>query len=219
MRVVILGCGRVGSELARMLSGDGHQVAVIDLKTEAFRRLGSAFKVETIVGTGIDPDTLIRAGIQQCDVFAACTEGDNRNIMSALVAKKMFEVKTVLVRIYDPRRTEIYRETGLETICPTLVGAAEFYKVIAHGDPMVSMSVDGGQHQIVEWLLGDDHGGQKIRSLRIPDDATVAALIRDGNAAVPLSDTVLQAGDRLIILTKTTGIGEMRALMNGANTR
>ena len=106
MRVVILGCGRVGSELAKMLVRDGHQVAVIDLKPEAFRRLGSAFSGEIIVGTGIDPDTLIRAGIQQCDVFAACTEGDNRNIMSALVAKKMFEVKTVLVRIYDPRRTE-----------------------------------------------------------------------------------------------------------------
>ena len=219
MRAVVLGCGRVGSELAKMLERDGHHVSVIDLKPEAFRRLPSGFKGEIVVGTGIDPDTLIRAGIQQCDVFASVTEGDNRNIMSALVAKRMFNVSNVLVRIYDPRRTSIYRELGLETICPTLVGAAEFYKVIAHGEPMLSMSVDGGQHQVVEWLIDEKHAGVKIRSLPIPEDATVASLIRDGSASVPMSDTVLKEGDRLIVLVRTSAMGDMRAIMNGGHAR
>jgi len=213
MNAVILGCGRVGSELAKMLAADGNHVTVVDLKAEAFRRLGGNFSGGTIVGTGIDPDTLIRAGIQEADVFAAVTEGDNRNIMSALVAKRMFNVSKVLVRIYDPRRTSIYQETGLETICPTLVGAAEFYKVIAQGEPMLSMSVNGGQHQVIEWLLTESQAGRKIRALRIPDDASIAALIRDGNLSVPLADTVVATGDRLIVLVKTTAMNAMHAVM------
>ena len=215
MRVVILGCGRVGSELAKMLVRDGHEVTVIDLKPEAFSRLGENFLGETVIGTGIDPDTLIRAGIQKADVFAAVTEGDNRNIMSALVAKTLFNVKQVLIRCYDPNRTSIYRELGLETICPTLVGAAELYKVIAQGVPLNSMSIDGGQHQVVEWVMDEKQAGRKIRSLSIPEEATVGALIRDGAASMPLSDTALRPGDRLIIVVKTEAIGKVHAMMNG----
>jgi trk system potassium uptake protein len=119
MRVVIMGCGRVGSYLAARLDGEGHQVSVIDLTARAFRRLPDGFRGQTIVGTGIDEDVLRAAGIEGADAFVAATEGDNRNIMAAQVAREIFGVPEVIARIYDPVREEIYRELGLDTICPT----------------------------------------------------------------------------------------------------
>ena len=123
MRVVIMGCGRVGGRLARLLAEEEHQVTVIDNDSRAFRRLGEGFSGETVLGTGIDEDVLIRAGIEQADVFVAATEGDNRNIMAAQIAQKLFQVPRVVARIYDPGRSAVYRDLGIKTYCPTLVGA------------------------------------------------------------------------------------------------
>jgi len=123
MRVVILGCGRVGAYLARMLVAEGHQVTVIDKNSAAFTRLGPDFPGNLVVGTGIDEDVLRRAGIEQADAFVAVTNGDNTNVMAAQVAREIFGIPRVICRIYDPLREEIYRSLGLETICPTLWGA------------------------------------------------------------------------------------------------
>ncbi len=123
MHVVILGCGRVGATLALMLETDGHSVAIIDRDREAFRRLGRSFKGETVLGTGIDEDVLRKAGIERAGAFAATTSGDNSNIMSAQIAKMMFKVPRVVARIYDPLRAEAYKELGIDTISPTLLGA------------------------------------------------------------------------------------------------
>jgi len=119
MRVVILGCGRVGAYLANMLAEAGHQVTVIDKNSLAFNRLGADFPGKTVVGTGIDEDVLRRAGIEQADAFVAVTNGDNTNMMSAQVAREIFGVKRVICRVYDPLRGELYRTLGLETICST----------------------------------------------------------------------------------------------------
>jgi trk system potassium uptake protein TrkA len=130
VKIVILGCGRVGSTLATMLDLAGHKVSIIDYTSDAFQRLSPDFGGETILGNGVDEEVLVRAGIKEADAFVAVTNGDNRNIMSSQIAKEIFRVKKVMCRIYDPIREEIYHELGLETISPTKVGAQMFFDAI-----------------------------------------------------------------------------------------
>ncbi|HEY8447521.1 MAG TPA: TrkA family potassium uptake protein [Thermomicrobiales bacterium] len=119
MKVVIMGCGRVGARIASILDHNGHDVSVIDKESRAFRRLAPDFRGQTIIGTGIDEDVLRSAGIEQAQVFIAVTNGDNRNIMAAQVARHVFNVPEVICRIYDPVREDTYRRLGLTTVCPT----------------------------------------------------------------------------------------------------
>jgi trk system potassium uptake protein TrkA len=123
MKVLILGCGRTGANLARMLVAEGHQVTVIDKERAAFTRLGPDFAGTVEVGIGIDEDVLRRAGIEGAEAFVAVTNGDNTNAMAAQVARDIFGVRRVVCRIYDPLRAEIYHKLGLQVICPTLWGA------------------------------------------------------------------------------------------------
>ncbi len=123
MKVIIMGCGRVGATVASMLDEDGHDVTILDTRIDAFRRLPVGYGGKRQVGNGIDQDTLARIGIRQADAFMAVTQGDNRNVMAAQITKHIFGVRRVLCRIYDPIREEIYKGLGLETISPTLVGA------------------------------------------------------------------------------------------------
>ncbi len=127
MKVLILGCGRVGSTLASMLDRSGHSVSVLDQSSDAFQRLSPDFGGETYVGNGVDEDILIRAGIKEADAFVAVTNGDNRNIMASQIAKEIFHVNKVMCRIYDPIREQTYRELGMVTMCPTTIGAQIFY--------------------------------------------------------------------------------------------
>lgn len=123
MKIVIMGCGRVGSRLATMLDEEGHEVTVLDIRADAFRRLSPEFQGKKHVGNGIDMDVLERIGVRGADAFIAVTQGDNRNVMATQMAKYIFEVPRALCRIYDPIREEMYRGLGLETISPTVVGA------------------------------------------------------------------------------------------------
>jgi trk system potassium uptake protein TrkA len=131
MRVVILGCGRVGAMLAQLLTSEGHNVTVIDQDGDAFRRLGGDFpQSQTVIGNGTDEDVLRRAGLEEADAFVATTNGDNRNIMAAEIARHTFGVHKVLCRIYDPIRQETYNGMGLQSICPTIVGAKLFREAL-----------------------------------------------------------------------------------------
>ena len=121
MKVIIVGCGRVGSTLARKLDEEGHEVTVIDLNESQFSRLGENFTGKTIKGTGIDEDVLRSAGIEEADAFVAATNGDNRNIMASQIAKEIFKVPHVITRIYDPIRADMYRELGIDTIPSTTI--------------------------------------------------------------------------------------------------
>jgi trk system potassium uptake protein len=132
MRIVIVGCGRVGAYLAKSLVAEGHQVTVIDKNSAAFKRLGSDFAGDLVMGTGIDEDVLRRAGIEQAEALVAVTNGDNTNIMAAQVAKEVFGVKRVICRIYDPLRQEIYHDLGLETYCPTLLGSSRIQAMLTN---------------------------------------------------------------------------------------
>ncbi len=122
MNIIILGCGRMGSTMAIRLAREGHEVYVIDQEPDAFRRLRD-FTGTTVLGNGLDPDVLKRAGIKRADAFVAVTNGDNRNITSVQIAKEIFNVPKVLARIYDPMRASAYETLGIPTICTTMIGA------------------------------------------------------------------------------------------------
>lgn len=138
MKVVVMGCGRVGARVSSILDHNGHKVTVIDTNANSFRRLSPEFGGDTVLGTGIDEDVLKAAGIEVADAFVAVTNGDNRNIMAGQVARIMFNVRDVIVRIYDPVREDTYRRLGLSTVCPTttisaliidqVIGASESYR-------------------------------------------------------------------------------------------
>lgn len=123
MKIVIMGCGRLGSRLAGMLERQGNQVVVIDANESAFRRLSEGFTGERVVGNGMDAATLERAGISEAEAFFAVTQGDNRNYFASQMAREVYGVRRVLCRVYDPVREEIFRELGLETFSPTSFGA------------------------------------------------------------------------------------------------
>jgi len=123
MKVVIMGCGRVGGRLAGLLAADGHTVTVLDIDAYSFRRLPPDFNGTALVGNGLDEEALKRAGIEEADAFVALTQGDNRNVMAAQMAKHIFNVPRVICRIYDPLRRELYDTLGLEAISPTTVFA------------------------------------------------------------------------------------------------
>ena len=123
MKVIILGCGRVGATVASKMSREGHDVTIIDLSADAFRRLSRDFAGKTLVGNGIDEDTLRKADAEHADAFVAVTNGDNRNIMSVELAKVRFKVPKVVARIYDPIRASAYAEMGIDTLCTTCIGS------------------------------------------------------------------------------------------------
>ena len=130
MKVVIMGCGRVGALLAAELSRDGHDVLILDTDESAFRFLPDGFPGQTFVGNGIDLDILRKIGIEKADVFVSATRGDNRNVMAAQIAKHIFGVKVVASRVFDPLREEMYRNMGLRTINPTRVQAKRLKRII-----------------------------------------------------------------------------------------
>ena len=123
MKVVIMGCGRVGAQLAALLDNEGHSVAVLDIEAYSFRRLPSDFNGTALLGNGIDEAVLKKAGIEEADIFVALTQGDNRNVMAAQIAKHIFNVPRVVCRIYDPLRQELYSTLGLEAFSPTTIFA------------------------------------------------------------------------------------------------
>ncbi|MCE5314468.1 MAG: NAD-binding protein [Armatimonadota bacterium] len=123
MKVVILGCGRVGATIATTMAREGHDITIVDLNKDSFRRLANDFTGKTIVGNGLSEETLRKADVEHADAFVAVTNGDNRNIMSVQLAKVRFKVPKVIARIYDPIRSYAYADMGIDTICTTCVGA------------------------------------------------------------------------------------------------
>ncbi len=147
MKVVIMGCGRVGAQLATNLDREGHDVTVLDLSASKFERfLADDFGGRKVVGDGRDQDVLRNAGVEGADAFVACTAGDNRNVMAAQMARILFNVPRVVCRIYDPLREEMYRMLGLRTISPTKVGAELLMQALtadsAEGEAVVNASTN-----------------------------------------------------------------------------
>ncbi|MBF6613826.1 MAG: TrkA family potassium uptake protein [Chloroflexi bacterium] len=145
MKIVILGCGRVGARLAQLMEASGHDVSIIDSDPAAFDRLPDNFNGQTVLGTGIDVDVLKSAGIATADAFAAVTNYDNTNIMACEVAKEIFGVKQVLARIYDPGREGMYHQLGLETICPTTLVSTTAHDILLSAFSQVAAAQEAQQ--------------------------------------------------------------------------
>jgi trk system potassium uptake protein TrkA len=135
VKVVIMGCGRVGSSVATRLSAEGHDVTIMDLDELSFRRLPSSFKGRRFVGSGVDQADLEAAGVREADAFLALSQGDNRNILASQLAKHIFGVQDVVTRLYDPFRGEIFGRLGLRTFSPTIVGADLAYRALMEQVP------------------------------------------------------------------------------------
>lgn len=213
MKFVLVGSGRVGARLANELSLAGHDVSIIDRNPKAFLRLSPNFRGETIEGVGFDRDVLVRAGIERADGFASVTNGDNTNIVSARIARYVFRVPMVVTRIYDPRRAEIYRRLGIQTISPTDWGASRIAELLLHPGLASQLTMGHGEVSFVEYVASEHLRGHRVEELNVPGEITVAALVRDGRATIPTPGTRFQLGDVLYIAVDTAFMTRLEQML------
>ena len=205
-----MGCGRVGSSLATALEAAGHSVAIIDQSKDAFRRLGADFKGRTVVGVGFDRDTLLEAGIDGADAFAAVSNGDNSNILAARVARENYGVTNVVARIYDPGRAEIYQRLGIPTVATVIWASDQILRRILPGGARSEWRDATGTVQLLEVHPHINWYGRPISELETATESRVSFLTRLGEALIPDEHTVLQDGDlvHMTILDAQLAIAE-----------
>ena len=205
-----MGCGRVGSSLATALEAAGHSVAIIDQSKDAFRRLGADFKGRTILGVGFDRDTLLEAGIDGADAFAAVSNGDNSNILAARVARENYGVTNVVARIYDPGRAEIYQRLGIPTVATVSWASDQILRRILPGGARSEWRDATGTVQLLEVHPHLNWYGRPISELEKATESRVAFLTRLGEALIPDEHTVLQDGDlvHMTIIDEKLAIAE-----------
>lgn len=194
MKVIIAGCGRVGALLATRLSLDGHEVAVVDKDRRSFRLLPGGFSGTRHCGTAFDRETMLAAGIERTDAFISVTSGDNSNVVSALVAKEVFRVPTVIARIYDPRRAEIYRRLGLPAVSSVAWSVGEILSLLRPELAEVTTFGDG-EVRLVRAMVPPGLAGRTVAELQRPGEAQVVAVVRAGSSFVPTDGSVLEASD------------------------
>jgi trk system potassium uptake protein TrkA len=193
MRVIVVGCGRVGSQLATLLSVEGHDVVVIDRDPGSFRRLGTAFNGMTVVGLGFDEEVLEAAGARGAGAFAAVTDLDNSNLMAAEVARKLFGVKHVVARLYNPDRERTYQQLGLDHVCGTTIVAQFLLEKIqaGHGHHLTHI----GDVEVIEFKASGKADGVKVKDIQSGRRFRIAAIMRGGETFIPEPDTPVRAGD------------------------
>jgi trk system potassium uptake protein TrkA len=213
MEVVIMGCGRVGSQTANLLSEAGHKISIIDIDPKSFSRLGKSFKGEKIVGFGFDKEVLEKAGIEHADAFASVTHGDNRNIIGALVAKREYKVPIVVARIYDPVRALVYNKLGINTISPTRWGANKIKEIICHSDVSSQLSLGSSEVEIMEVEVKSNLVGFSSDKINVPGEIIVVSITRLGRAFIPVVGTVMNEGDMLHIAVTSTAIPQLKRII------
>jgi len=213
MQIVIMGCGRVGSQLANLLYMDGHKVSIIDLDPKAFNRLGKNFKGKTIIGFGYDREVLINAGIENADAFASVTPGDNRNIIATLIAKREFKVPLVIARIYDPVRANVYKKLGITTIAPTTWGANKIWELICHSDVNTRLSLGNGEVEIIEVEVTHQTSGYRSEKINVPGEIMVLSITRLGKAFIPVVGSIMNEGDLLHVAVTATAIPQLKRML------
>lgn len=195
MHVVVVGCGRVGSGLAATLESEGHSVAVIDKRQQAFARLPTGFQGRRIVGIGFDRDRLMEAGIEQAGAVAAVTNGDNSNIVVARVAREAFQVERVVARIYDSRRAAIYERLGIPTVATVQWATERVLRRILPDAPGVEWIDPSARVCVIERPVPAPWAGHPVGSLDLAGTARVMGLTRLGEATIPTESVILQEGD------------------------
>jgi trk system potassium uptake protein len=195
VHVVIMGCGRVGSSLARNLERRGHTVAIIDQNPDAFRRLGPTYTGRKVMGYGFDRDVLIEALIEKADAFAAVSSGDNSNIISARVARETFGVHNVVARIYDPGRAEIYQRLGIPTVATVRWTTDQILRRLLPEGSEPDWRDPSGTVRMAEVAVDTGWIGRTVGELQSAAQARVAFITRLGEGLIPTRDTAIQEGD------------------------
>ncbi|MFA5118755.1 MAG: TrkA family potassium uptake protein [Candidatus Omnitrophota bacterium] len=210
MFIIIVGCGRVGAELAKLLSSEGHNVAVIDKNRASFDRLGNAFNGLVLIGNGFDLGLLKQAGIEKADAFCAVTNGDNTNLVAAQVAQKIFKVPKVLARVYDPQRAHIYSALGLNIISGTILFAAMLRDKIVESR-FSSYLIESNEIGVIEIEVKNGLVHKKIQDINIPQEFLVVAIRRLDGVVIPEPKTVLRDKDILMAVVKVSSLAKIKA--------
>jgi trk system potassium uptake protein len=211
---VIMGCGRVGSTLAVSLENQGHDVAIIDQDSSAFRRLGSSFEGKRVTGVGFDRDTLREAGIDEAYAFAAVSNGDNSNILAARVARETFGVEHVVARIYDPGRAEVYQRLGIPTVATVRWTADQMLRRLLPQGSVPEHTDPSGQIIIADVPVNAGWVGRRITEIEAETGSRVAYITRLGEGLLPTADTVYQDGDIVHLVTTTPTLTKVEQILD-----
>jgi trk system potassium uptake protein len=210
VHVVVVGCGRVGSELAGTLEKSGHTVAVIDKNPNAFRRLPPGYAGQRVVGFGFDRDNLVEAGIERAGAVAAVTNGDNSNILVARIARESFGIERVVARIYDPRRAAIYQRLGIPTVATVSWTTDQVLRRLLPGEQPHEWIDPSAKVGLVERVLPQAWGGKKLAALNEPGVFWLTAVTRLGEAQIAGSKLIGQEGDVLHFMVDVSAIDALR---------
>ena len=209
VHAVIVGCGRVGAELADALAQRDFTVAIIDKNPAAFEHLHAGFTGKTLVGPGFDRDILEQAGIKEADVFIAVTNGDNSNIVCARIAKEHYGRRTVAARIYDPRRAQIYERLGIPTVATVAWTTDQVLARVMPPSEAILGTIGSGDVVAIGVEVPDATAGTKISDLNVPGRVLVTAVTRFGKTEVAQPHTILQQGDFLNVVVVRSQLGRI----------
>lgn len=215
MRVVVVGCGRVGSELATLLSREGNEVAVIDKSAAALQRLAMDWGGKGVVGFGFDRDALEEAGIAHADALAAVTNGDNSNILTARIARETYQVPNVVARIYDPRRAVIYRRLGIPTVATVTWTVDQVVRRLLPDRTVTEWAAPSGDLVLVERSVPDGWVGFRLDDLEVPGRVKLVALTRAGKSTLFKPGLLGQEGDVLYISVMDDCLPELEDRLKG----
>ena len=215
MKVIIMGCGRVGEQVARLMVEDGHTVTVIDYDAAALDRLGADFKGRRVLGVGFDREVLLDAGIEDADAFAATSSSDNANIVAARIARHIFHVPRVVARLYEPSRAEVYQRLGLVTISSTTWGAQRIQELLTHRELDPVLTFGGGEAVVISIDTPPSWIGRAARHINVPGEILVTAITRQDRALLPLSGTELQAGDVVHLTVRADALDRIAEWLGG----
>ncbi len=214
MKIIVMGCGRVGSQVSLLLAEQGHDVTVIDhLDLDATTRLGPGFKGRVVNGLGFDEHILKEAGITHADAFIAASSTDNANIVGARIAKNIFKVPRVVARLFDPRRAEIYQRLGLKTISTTTMGAERIYKLVTHSDLDVTHNFGHGEVSLVAAEVPYSLAGRTVRDLAVPGEFNIVCITRGEKAFLPSTGTEFREGDILHLAVLSSALPRLQQML------
>jgi trk system potassium uptake protein TrkA len=214
VHVIVVGCGRVGSELAVSLENGGHTVAVIDKDRDAFRNLPDSFAGRAVLGFGFDREHLEQAGIEQASALAAVTSGDNSNILSARIARETYEIPNVVARIYDPRRAVIYQRLGIQTVATVAWTTDQVLRRLFPEESVSEWTDATGSIRLIERALPPGWAGHKLTELEDRDRVRLVALSRAGSARLCGPDLLGQEGDVLHLAVRSEAVEELEAKLS-----
>jgi len=212
VHIVVVGCGRVGSELAMQLSDEGNSVVVIDRNRDAFRRL-TRFNGQTLTGSGFDRDVLFQADARNADALAAVTSGDNTNILCARIARDNYQIANVVARIYDPKRADIYMKLGIPTVATSLWTTQQVKRWLLPTDDSIEWTDGAGTLHLVERILPDHLAGRPLDQFNRSENVRVVGLIRAGQGRVDLEGLFAQEDDMLEFLVTPSGRAELATML------